>query len=152
NYIDHVQITAAEEVPVGKRGGYYEHAGVMRDMFQNHLLQLLSITAMEAPSRFDADLVRNEKVKVLQAVRALKADEVASHTIRGQYQGYRQEPDVAPDSKTATFAVAKLNIDNWRWQGVPFYLRSGKAMSCRTTQIVIQFREPPHMLFGDKRK
>jgi len=153
NYIDHVQITASEEVTVGSRGGYYDRAGVVRDMFQNHLLQLLSITAMEAPSRFDADLVRNEKVKVLQAVRPLDADEVATHTLRAQYRGYRQAEDVDPESRTATYAVAKLHIDNWRWQGVPFYLRSGKAMSCRTTQIVIQFRDPPHSLFnGDKGK
>ncbi len=142
NYIDHVQITAAEEVPVGRRGGYYESAGVLRDMFQNHLLQLLTVTAMEVPARFDADLVRNEKVKVLQSVRHLSPADVASSTIRGQYDGYRQEEGVAAESQTATFAAVRLHIDNWRWQGVPFYLRSGKAMSCRTTQIVIQFRAP----------
>jgi len=153
NYVDHVQITAAEEVLVGRRAGYYDTAGVVRDMFQNHLLQLLTFTAMEAPSRFEADLVRNEKVKVLQSVRPMTPEEVAKNTLRAQYAGYRQEPGVAPDSATATFAVAKLHVDNWRWQGVPFYLRSGKAMSCRTTQIVIQFREPPHMLFnGGKNK
>jgi glucose-6-phosphate 1-dehydrogenase len=152
NFIDHVQITAAEEVAVGRRAGYYDHSGVMRDMFQNHLLQLLTVTAMEAPSRFDADLVRNEKVKVLQAVRHLSHSEVGDATLRAQYRGYLQEPDVAPDSRTATYAVAKLHIDNWRWQGVPFYLRSGKAMSCRTTQIVIQFREPPHLLFANDRQ
>jgi glucose-6-phosphate 1-dehydrogenase len=147
NFIDHVQITAAEEVPVGRRGGYYESAGVLRDMFQNHLLQLLTVTAMEVPARFDADLIRNEKVKVLQSVRHLAPEAVAGATIRAQYDGYRQEEGVSPDSQTPTFAAARLHIDNWRWQGVPFYLRSGKAMSCRTTQIVIQFREPPHMLF-----
>jgi glucose-6-phosphate 1-dehydrogenase len=149
NYVDHVQITAAEEVKVGRRGGYYDHAGVLRDMFQNHLLQLLTVTAMEAPARFNADSVRNEKVKVLEAIRPMTADEVATNTVRGQYQGYRQEKDVAPDSQTATFADVRLDIDNWRWQGVPFYLRSGKAMGCRTTQIVIQFREPPLRLFGN---
>lgn len=148
NYVDHVQITASEEVVVGRRAGYYDTSGIVRDMFQNHLLQLLTITAMEAPSRFEADYVRNEKVKVLQSVRPMNADEVARDTLRGQYEGYRSEPGVAPESKTATFAVAKLHVDNWRWQGVPFYLRSGKAMSCRTTQIVIQFRDPPHMLFA----
>lgn len=154
NYIDHVQITVAEEVAVGRRAGYYDTSGVMRDMFQNHLLQLLMITAMEVPSQFDADLVRNEKVKVLQAIRSVVADGVAENTLRGQYKGYRQEPGVAPDSQTATWAALKLHIDNWRWQGVPFYLRSGKAMSCRTSQIVIQFREPPHMVFnsGGKRR
>jgi glucose-6-phosphate 1-dehydrogenase len=149
NFVDHVQILAAEEVPVGRRGGYYESAGVLRDMFQNHLLQLLAVSAMEVPSRFEADLVRNEKVKVLQAIRPFTPQEVATNTIRGQYIGYRNEPDVAPDSQTATFAAVKLSIDNWRWQGVPFYLRSGKAMDCRTTQIVIQFREPPHMVFAN---
>ena len=148
NYIDHVQITVAEEVAVGRRGGYYESAGVLRDMFQNHLLQLLMVTAMEAPVRFRADNVRDEKVKVLQAIRPLATAQIATDTIRGQYRGYLNEPDVAPDSQVATFAAIKLAIDNWRWQGVPFYLRSGKAMSCRTTQIVIQFREPPTMLFS----
>ena len=151
NYIDHVQITAAEEVTVGRRAGYYDTSGVMRDMFQNHLLQLLSITAMEAPSRFEADLVRNEKVKVLQSIRPMTPEEVAQRTLRSQYKGYHQEEGVAPESQTPTWAVAKLKIDNWRWQGVPFYLRSGKGMSCRTTQIVIQFRDPPHMLFATEK-
>ena len=151
NYIDHVQITAAEEVDVGRRGGYYDTAGILRDMFQNHLLQLLMITAMEAPIRYDSEKVRDEKVKVLHAIRPLPPERVATDTLRGQYHGYLNEPDVAAGSQTATFAVLKLAIDNWRWKGVPFYLRSGKAMSCRTTQIVIQFREPPHMLFGEGR-
>lgn len=152
NYIDHVQITAAEKNPVGRRGAYYETAGVLRDMFQNHLLQLLMVTAMEAPSRFNADAVRNEKVKVLDAIRPMTPDDVAAHTLRAQYQGYRQEKDVAPDSQVATLAAVKLHVDNWRWQGVPFYLRSGKAMNCRTTQIVIQFRPPPHMMFNHSRR
>lgn len=148
NYVDHVQITVAEEVAVGSRGGYYDHSGVLRDMFQNHLLQLLMVTAMEAPARYSPDLVRNEKVKVLQSIRPLSGDAIRKHTLRGQYQGYRQETGVPADSQTATFAALRLYVDNWRWQGVPFYLRSGKLMSCRTTQIVIQFREPPHSLFG----
>jgi glucose-6-phosphate 1-dehydrogenase len=152
NYIDHVQITVAEEVTVGRRGGYYDSSGVLRDMFQNHLLQLLMITAMESPSRYAAELVRDEKVKVLRAIRQMTGGSFASDTLRGQYEGYRQEEGVPADSTTATFAVLKLHIDNWRWQGVPFYLRSGKAMSCRSTQIVIQFREPPHMLFNDGRR
>jgi glucose-6-phosphate 1-dehydrogenase len=153
NYIDHVQITAAEEVAVGRRAGYYDSAGVLRDMFQNHLMQLLAVTAMEAPVRFEADLVRNEKVKVLQAIRPLESSDVARDSFRAQYEGYVAEPGVAPGSRTATFAAVRLHIDNWRWQGVPFYLRSGKAMNCRTTQIVIQFRQPPHMLFSaDKRE
>jgi glucose-6-phosphate 1-dehydrogenase len=148
NYIDNVQITVAEEVTVGRRGGYYDQAGVLRDMFQNHLLQLLMVTAMEVPARFDANLVRDEKVKVLQAIRPLDTQQVAERTVRGQYDGYLDEEGVPPGSQTATFAALHLSVDSWRWQGVPFYLRSGKAMSCRTTQIVIQFREPPHMMFA----
>ena len=150
NYVDHVQITVAEEVMVGSRGPYYDQAGVLRDVFQNHLLQLMTITAMEAPARYQAQLVRDEKVKVLQSIRPLAGADFAQDTLRGQYDGYRREPGVAAGSQTATFAAIKLHIDNWRWQGVPFYLRSGKAMSCRTTQIVIQFRRPPHMLFSDR--
>ncbi len=149
NYVDHVQITVAEEVAVGTRAGYYDHTGILRDMFQNHLLQLMMVTAMEAPARYEPDLVRNEKVKVLQAIRMFSPSDVPQETLRGQYQGYLQEKDVPADSQTATFAAVRLHIDNWRWQGVPFYLRSGKRMSCRTTQIVIQFRQPPHVLFRD---
>ncbi len=147
NYIDHVQITAAERVVVGSRAGYYDTAGALRDMVQSHMLQLLTITAMEPPSQLDADLVRNEKVKVLAAVRRYSGEDVARNTIRAQYDGYREEEGVPADSAAATFAALKLYIDNWRWQGVPFYLRTGKAMDCRTTQIVIQFREPPHAMF-----
>jgi len=147
NYVEHVEITAAEAMKVGHRGGYYDRAGVLRDMFQNHLLQQLTLTAMEAPARFEADAIRDEKVKVLRAIRPIGPEDVAAATVRGQYRGYRSEPGVAGDSQTATFAAVRLAIDNWRWQGVPFYLRSGKAMSCPTTQIVIQFRQPPLMLF-----
>ncbi|MGA0040293.1 MAG: glucose-6-phosphate dehydrogenase [Pirellulales bacterium] len=147
-YIDHVQITVAEEVAVGRRGDYYDSAGVLRDMFQNHLLQLLMVTAMEAPAKFRADTVRNEKVKVLDAIRVLEPKEVLDASVRGQYVGYRHEPGVADHSQTATFGGIRLEINNWRWQGVPFYLRSGKRMSCRTTQIVISFRQPPLQLFG----
>ena len=147
NYIDHVQITVAEEVSVGRRGDYYDSSGVLRDMFQNHLLQLLMITAMEAPVRYKADAIREEKVKVLQAICVMDPDDVCRNTLRGQYKGYRNEPGVPRDSETATYGAVKLAIENWRWQGVPFYLRSGKFMSCRTTQIVIQFRQPPYMLF-----
>jgi glucose-6-phosphate 1-dehydrogenase len=149
NFIDHVEITVAEEVDVGRRAGYYDAAGVIRDMFQNHLLQLLMITAMEAPVRYAADAVRDEKVKVLHAIRPLAGQSVHSDTFRGQYRGYTAAEGVDPGSRTATFAAVKLWVDNWRWQGVPFYLRSGKAMSCRTTQIVVQFREPPHMMFPE---
>jgi glucose-6-phosphate 1-dehydrogenase len=147
NYIDHVEITAAESLTVGHRGGYYDTSGVLRDMFQGHLLQLLSLTAMETPVRFEAEAVRDEKVKVLRAVRSLNQEDVCSAVIRGQYRGYRDEPGVRPLSDTATFAAVRLYVDNWRWQGVPFYLRSGKAMSCGTTQLVVQFRQPPYMLF-----
>lgn len=152
NYVDHVQITVAEEVLIGRRAGYYDQAGILRDMFQNHLLQLMMITAMESPARFDANLVRDEKVKVLHSVRTQRGVDFATDTVRGQYRGYRNEEGVPEGSPTETFAVLKLYLDNWRWRGVPFYLRSGKGMSCRTTQIVIQFRQPPHMLFGWKKR
>ena len=152
NYIDHVQITVAEDVDVGTRGAYYDRSGVLRDMFQNHLLQLMTITAMEAPVRFEANAVRDEKVKVLRAVRPIDATQIANDSFRAQYAGYRELEGVDPTSETATFAALKLHIDNWRWQGVPFYLRSGKGMSCRTTQIVVQFRQPsPHLVWIDRR-
>lgn len=147
NYIDHVQITVAEDVGVGHRAGYYDGVGVVRDMFQNHLLQLLTLVAMEPPASFSADALRNEKVKVLSAVRPIAANEVASHTIRGQYRGYREEPGIASDSQTATYAAIRLLVDNWRWKGVPFYLRSGKLLAEKTTEILIQFKQPPHLMF-----
>lgn len=147
NYIDHVQITVAEEVGVEHRAGYYDGVGAVRDMFQNHLLQLLSLVAMEPPASFEADAVRDEKVKVLKAVRPIPADEAANHTVRAQYRGYRDEPGVAPNSQTETYAAIRLYIDNWRWQGVPFYLRSGKRLAAKTTEIVIQFKCPPHVMF-----
>jgi glucose-6-phosphate 1-dehydrogenase len=148
NFIDHVQITVAEELTIGHRAAYYDAVGVLRDMFQNHLLQLLTLTAMEPPCAYEADTIRDEKVKVLRAVRPMTRQEVAEGTIRGQYRKYRDEPGVPPDSRTATFAAVRFLVDNWRWQGVPFFLRSGKAMPCQTTQIVIQFRQPPHLLFA----
>ncbi len=147
NYVDHVQITVAEEVGVEHRAGYYNEAGVLRDMFQNHLLQLLSLVAMEPPGSFKADALRNEKVKVMSAVRPIPAERVAEHAVRGQYRGYRDEPGIAPDSQTETFAALRLFIDNWRWQGVPFYLRSGKRLAEKTTEIVIQFKCPPTVMF-----
>ncbi len=150
NYIDHVQITVAEEVVVGSRGAYYDAAGILRDMFQNHIFQLMMLTAMEPPPRFDAAMVRDEKVKVLHSVRPMQGGDFAAQTVRGQYDGYLQEPGVPADSVTETFAILKMYIDNWRWKNVPFYLRSGKAMSCRSSQIVIQFKSPPHLLFGKK--
>lgn len=142
-YVDNVQITVAETVDVAHRAGYYDHAGILRDMFQNHLLQLLALVAMEPPSSFNADAVRNEKAKVFESIRPIALE----NTIRGQYEGYRQGEGVAPDSETATFAVLKLNIDNWRWKGVPFYVRSGKALQRKTSEIIIEFQRPPHLLF-----
>jgi len=156
-YIDHVQITAAETLGVERRAGYYEGAGALRDMFQNHLLQLLSLVTMEPPSRFEADLIRDEKVKVLRSVRPILPQEIDRFSARGQYgpgvlegepvAGYRSEPGVASDSKTETFAALQLYIDNWRWQGVPFYLRSGKRLAKRMTEIAIEFKQVPHLLF-----
>ena len=143
NYIDHVQITVTETVGVESRAGYYDTAGVGRDMLQNHMLQLLTLTAMEPPYAFDERALRDEKVKVLQALRPIQPTE----TIPGQYIGYRNEKGVAPKSKTPTFAAVKLNIDNWRWQGVPFFLRSGKQLADKTTEISIVFKRPPHSLF-----
>jgi glucose-6-phosphate 1-dehydrogenase len=148
NYIEHVQITASETVPVGRRGDYYDGSGVLRDMFQNHLLQIMSLVTMEAPARFAADPLRNEKVKVLDAVRLPSVDEAREQVVCGQYRGYRSERGVAADSRTPTYAAVRLNIDNWRWQGVPIYLRSGKALAARSTEIVIQFLCPPHLMFA----
>ncbi|HOW19041.1 MAG TPA: glucose-6-phosphate dehydrogenase [Phycisphaerae bacterium] len=147
NFVDHVQITVAEKEPVGRRAGYYETAGVLRDMFQNHLLQLLTIIAMEPPAKFDADILRDEKVKVLKAIRPPAPAETGESTVRGQYDGYRRESGVAPDSATPTYAALRLGIDNWRWKGVPMYLRSGKCLPCRATEVVVQFHCPPHMMF-----
>ena len=157
DHIQHVQITAAESVGVGHRAGYYEEAGVVRDMFQNHLLQLLALTAMEPPVTFRADAVRSEKVKVMSAIRPLGRDDIHRYSVMGQYgpgaiggesvPGYRQEKGVAPSSTTPTFAALRLLIDNWRWQGVPFFLRSGKRLPRRATEIAIRFREPPHLMF-----
>ena len=147
NYIDQVQITVAEDVTVGERGAYYDAAGVLRDMFQNHLLQLLALIAMDPPYAFNADALRNEKVKALSAVRRPTYGAVRNILVTGQYEGYHSEPGVAPGSYTPTYAALRLYIDNWRWQGVPFYLRSGKGLSRKTTEMTVQFRSPPHMLF-----
>jgi glucose-6-phosphate 1-dehydrogenase len=157
NYVDHVQITAAETVGVEHRGGFYETAGALRDMVPNHLFQLMTMTAMEPPISFDADEVRNKQAEVLHAIQPLAPEDVLTNMVRGQYGegyidgghvvGYRQEPDVSPDSNTETFVALKLQIDNWRWAGVPFYLRTGKRLAKRTTEIVIQFRRTPFVLF-----
>lgn len=150
NYIENVQITVAETVGVETRGKYYDKAGVVRDMFQNHLMQLMTLVAMEPTSSYEADSLRDEKVKVINAIRPIKANEVKIHTVRGQYQGYRQEPNVSADSQTATFAAIKLFVDNWRWQGVPFYLRSGKRLAEKVSEIIITFKSPPHMIFPNR--
>lgn len=153
NYIDHVQITAIETVDVGKRASYYDSSGVLRDMFQNHLMQLLSIVTMEPPASRQANSLRNEKVKALAAVRKYQsAGDVANNAIRAQYDSYRQAEGVKEKSLTPTFAVMRLYLDNWRWQGVPFYLRSGKALADKLTEITIQFKPAPHMLFAQKRQ
>ena len=146
-YIDNVQITVAETVDVGHRAGYYDTAGVLRDMFQNHLFQLLSLVAMEPSASFKADSLRNEKVKVLSAVRPIRIRE----TVRAQYEGYREASGVAPDSETPTYAALRLFVDNWRWKGVPFYLRSGKSLAKKTSEILIEFQCPPHVMFESDR-
>ncbi len=156
-YIDHVQITVAESIGVGHRAGYYERAGVLRDMFQNHLFQLIALTAMEPPSVFEADRVRDEKVKVFRSIRPFQLKNVDDFVALGQYAsgtvdgkeaiGYRGEPGVSPASKTPTFAALKLFIDNWRWNGVPFYVRSGKRLAKRKASISIHYKQVPHMMF-----
>ncbi|MCB0013863.1 MAG: glucose-6-phosphate dehydrogenase, partial [Anaerolineales bacterium] len=143
NYVANVQISVAEEVDVGHRAGYYDTAGVVRDMFQNHLLQLLALIAMEPPASFQADAVRNERVKLLASIRPIDLQD----TVRAQYDGYCELEGVAEDSETPTFAAMKLYIDNWRWRGVPFYLRSGKAMAEKKSEINIVFQKPPHLMF-----
>jgi glucose-6-phosphate 1-dehydrogenase len=148
--IDHVQITVAESVGVEKRGRFYENTGALRDMVPNHVFQLVAMTAMEAPNSFDADAVRSEKAKVIDAIRDLKPEEVETCAVRGQYEGYRKEPDVSPESEVETYAAIKLNIDNWRWSGVPFYIRTGKRLSARMTQIAIRFKETPAALLRDR--
>jgi glucose-6-phosphate 1-dehydrogenase len=147
NYIDHIQITVAETVGVGHRAEYYDQTGLLRDMFQNHLLQLLALVAMEPPVAVEANALRDEKVKVLRSIRDIPEEWSARSTVRGQYRGYRAEPGVDPHSKTETFAAVQLFLDNWRWQGVPFYLRSGKMLKEKSSEIVVRFRRPPHQLF-----
>ncbi len=158
-YVDHVEITAGEELGIEARGKYYEEAGILRDMIQNHVLQLVTLTAMEPPVAFDADAVRDEKLKVLRAIRPIIGpDEVAQSVVVGQYTagsifgadvaGYRQEANVAADSRTPTYVALKLLINNWRWDGVPFYVRSGKRLPKRATEIAVHFKPLPHSLFG----
>jgi glucose-6-phosphate 1-dehydrogenase len=157
-HVHHVQITVAESLGVEGRGAYYEESGALRDMVQNHLLQLLCLVAMEPPATFAADHVRDERTKVLQAVHPIRADDADQVAVRAQYErgtilgkpvpGYREEPGVAAGSTTETYAAVRLALDNWRWAGVPFYLRSGKRLARRLTEIAIQFRRPPQLLFG----
>jgi glucose-6-phosphate 1-dehydrogenase len=157
-YVDHVQIAVAESVGVGHRAGFYEQAGVLRDMFQNHLMQLLTLTAMEPPAAYEADAIRAEKVKVLESIRPFSEDAVEDWAVRGQYgpgvvdgrkvPGYREEPGVDPKSPTPTYAALKIAIDNWRWGGVPFYLRSGKRLAKRVTEVSIEFKAVPHRFFS----
>jgi len=157
NYIEHVQISVTEQLGVGDRAGYYDGSGALRDMIQNHLLQLLCLVAMEPPINFNADEVRNRKVDVLRAMRRFSPEDVRLSTVRGQYAsgwiegkevpGYRQEKDANPDSNTETFAAVKFFVDNWRWQGVPFYLRTGKRMHQTSSVITIQFKDIPHFIF-----
>jgi glucose-6-phosphate 1-dehydrogenase len=153
-----IQITVAEPLGVENRGAYYEKAGALRDIIQNHALQLLTLVAMEPPVAFEATSVRDEKVKVLRSIRPFRAAEVAIHTVRGQYTkgwvqgekapGYREEKNVAPDSQTETYAALRLQVDNWRWADVPFYVRTGKRLPKQVTEIRIQFKRPPHLTFG----
>jgi glucose-6-phosphate 1-dehydrogenase len=157
-FIDHVQITVAESIGIENRGGYYDQAGALRDMVQNHMLQLLSLASMEPPSDFDAESVHDEKVKALRSIRPIQPEEVDQFTVRGQYRkgwvmgnpypAYREEPRVAPDSVTETYVAMKLFIDNWRWAGVPFYLRTGKHLPRRVSEIAIQFHKAPHPPFA----
>ena len=156
--IDHVQVTVSEQLGVGQRGGYYEEAGALRDMVQNHLLQVLSLVTMEPPVSLEAESIRDEKVKVLKSIRQLNPAEVAQQVVRGQYlagavdgqprPGYRQEPKVSPQSNVETYVALKLFIDNWRWSGVPFYLRTGKNLPLSTSEVRIQFRPTPNVLFA----
>ena len=162
NYIDHVQITVAEELGIGNRASYYDKAGVVRDIIQNHMLQLLTLTAMEPPVAFEANALRDEKVKILRAIRPCDRNQITSIALMGQYTesiengkiipGYHDEPDIPENSRTPTYAALKFFIDNWRWQDVPFYLRSGKRMAAKRTEIVIEFKCPPHLLFSPTKK
>jgi len=160
NYVHHVEITASESLGVGTRGGYYDHSGTLRDMLQNHLLQLLGLVAMEPPTVISSDAIRNEVLKVFQSLRPITGDQVPKQVIRGQYMashvdgeamdGYRSEKGVPEESRTETFVAMKLFIDNWRWGGVPFYLRTGKRLPTRVTEIVVHFKPSPHTLFSQQ--
>jgi len=147
-YVNYIQITAAESIGVEGRGAYYQEAGALRDMIQNHLLQVMATVAMEPPAAFEQDQMRDERAKLLRSVKIMKPDEVSFHAVAGQYRGFREEKGVDANSQTNTFAAATFFVDNWRWAGVPFYIRSGKKMPKRTTDIAIQFNSAPHALFS----
>ena len=157
NFISHVEITASESIGIGSRSGYYDQSGALRDMFQNHLLQLLTLVAMEPPTVINSESIRNEALKVLQAVRGITPENIRERVIRGQYtestirgekvKGYREENGVADNSRTETYLAMKLFVDNWRWADVPFYIRTGKRLPTRVTEIVINFKHTPHHLF-----
>ena len=147
NHIDHVEITAAEAIGIEGRGAFYEATGVVRDVIQNHLLQVLALVAMEVPASFAPDDIRDEKIQLLRSVRRMQPEDVETNTVRGQYRGYREEKGVAPDSHTATYAAMRLMIDDWRWQGVPFFLRAGKSLAERVTEVAIHFKSVPLVLF-----
>lgn len=148
NYIDNVQITIAESIGIEHRGGYYDNAGALRDMFQNHMLQILSLIAMEPPSNFDADQIRDEKVKLLRSIRPLTSETIETDIVKGQYASYTKEPDIPEDSTTETFIAAKMLIDNMRWKDVPFYLRTGKCLAEKVTSVAITFKQVPHSMFA----
>jgi glucose-6-phosphate 1-dehydrogenase len=158
NFVDHIQITIAESVGVEHRGGYYDTSGALRDMFQNHMLGMLALVAMEPPTSFDADHIRDEKVKLLQSIRPIEPSSPSPAIVKGQYGtgaidytnvcAFNQEPGVRPGSKTETFVAAKIFIDNWRWKGVPFYLRTGKRLARKLTEIAITFKKVPHSMFA----
>lgn len=160
NFVHHIEITSAETLGVEDRGGYYDHSGAMRDMVQNHLMQVMGLVAMEPPVVIEADAIRNEILKVFQSMRPIHENEVAAHVIRGQYikshigkelvKGYREESGVDPNSRTETFVALKFFIDNFRWAGVPFYIRTGKKLPARVTEVVIHFKNTPHHLFGNQ--
>ncbi len=150
NHVDYVEITAAESIGIEGRGSFYEQTGVVRDIIQNHLLQVMSLVTMEVPASFSADDIRDEKSQVLRSVRPLTLNEVANDCVRGQYRGYRQEDGVKRDSETPTYAAMKFMIDSWRWQGVPFYLRAGKKMAERLTEVAIHFKSVPLVLFKEE--
>ena len=148
-YVSHVQMTVAEDEGIGSRGAYYDKSGALRDIVQNHMFQLLTLVAMEPPISFRSEDLRDEKVKVLHAIPPLTSDAIARDVVRGQYEGYRRESNVPADSRTETFVAMRLFVDNWRWAGVPFYLRTGKKLSRRTTEVAVQFKRAPFMLFRD---